>query len=62
MNAAKTVLANNPSVTVSFTLPVLPEGLTQDGKNMLTQAKNGGIDFLVNIMAMDYGVSEKLCG
>ncbi|MFH0174868.1 cellulose binding domain-containing protein [Streptomyces cacaoi] len=46
----------HPDLDVSFTLPVMPEGLTQDGVNLLAGAKsaNVGID-TVNIMAMDYG-------
>jgi hypothetical protein len=41
---------------VSYTLPVLPEGLTQDGTNLLKNAKENGVKVSgVNIMAMDYG-------
>ncbi|MDN3354414.1 cellulose binding domain-containing protein [Actinomadura sp. DC4] len=41
---------------VSFTLPVLPSGLTQDGVNLLSSAKAKGTDVAaVNVMAMDYG-------
>lgn len=41
---------------VSFTLPVMPEGLTQDGVNLLADAKANGVRVgTVNIMAMDYG-------
>ncbi|HWM35880.1 MAG TPA: chitinase [Streptomyces sp.] len=43
---------------VSFTLPVLPEGLTQDGTALLENAKENGVKVsAVNIMAMDYGPS-----
>lgn len=43
---------------VSFTLPVMPEGLTQDGVNLLSNAKSNGVKIsAVNIMAMDYGAS-----
>ncbi|OEV30957.1 chitinase [Streptomyces nanshensis] len=43
---------------VSFTLPVLPEGLTQDGTGLLENAKKNGVKIsAVNIMAMDYGPS-----
>jgi hypothetical protein len=46
----------NPGLKVSLTLPVLPEGLTVDGLNVVRSAKNAGVDLdLVNIMAMDYG-------
>lgn len=46
----------NPDLTLSFTLPVLPTGLTYDGINFLAQAKQDGVEIdVVNIMAMDYG-------
>ncbi|WP_371598046.1 cellulose binding domain-containing protein [Streptomyces sp. NBC_00564] len=46
----------HPSLDVSFTLPVMPEGLTQDGVNLLSNAKSNGVSIdTVNIMAMDYG-------
>ncbi|GIF09584.1 cellulose binding domain-containing protein [Actinoplanes siamensis] len=48
----------NPGLKISLTLPVLPEGLTADGLNVVKSAKNAGVDLdLVNIMAMDYGRS-----
>ncbi|MCF6524628.1 chitinase [Streptomyces sp. JJ36] len=41
---------------VSFTLPVMPEGLTPDGVALLENAVEHGVDVSeVNIMAMDYG-------
>ena len=44
------------SLKVSFTLPVLPQGLTQDGINLLKNAVTNGVAIsVVNIMAMDYG-------
>ncbi|MEU0002930.1 cellulose binding domain-containing protein [Streptomyces sp. NPDC006314] len=50
--------ARHPNLDVSFTLPVMPEGLTQDGVNLLTNAKSNGVKVdTVNIMAMDYGPS-----
>ncbi|MEV7621767.1 cellulose binding domain-containing protein [Actinoplanes sp. NPDC089786] len=46
----------NPGLKISLTLPVLPEGLTNDGLNVVRSAKDAGVDVdLVNIMAMDYG-------
>ncbi|MGV9942059.1 cellulose binding domain-containing protein [Streptomyces sp. NPDC003401] len=46
----------HPGLDVSFTLPVMPEGLTQDGVNLLADAKANGVRITtVNIMAMDYG-------
>ncbi|MFE0523655.1 cellulose binding domain-containing protein [Streptomyces sp. NPDC058954] len=50
--------AQHPGLDVSFTLPVMPEGLTQDGVNLLSNAKSNGVKTAtVNIMAMDYGAS-----
>jgi hypothetical protein len=50
----------NPGLKVSLTLPVLPEGLTADGINVVKSAKNAGVNLdLVNIMAMDYGRSAQ---
>ena len=46
----------NPDLEVSFTLPVLTTGLTQDGIDLLTSAMEAGVEIsTVNIMAMDYG-------
>ncbi len=48
----------HPGLDVSFTLPVMPEGLTQDGVNLLSNAKSNGVKIsAVNVMAMDYGAS-----
>ncbi|MEU2061778.1 cellulose binding domain-containing protein [Streptomyces sp. NPDC013455] len=48
--------SQHPGLDVSFTLPVMPEGLTQDGVNLLADAKAKGVKInTVNIMAMDYG-------
>ncbi len=50
--------ADHPDLDVSFTLPVMPEGLTQDGVNLLADAKANGVGIdTVNIMAMDYGAA-----
>ncbi|WP_221352670.1 glycoside hydrolase family 18 protein [Streptomyces beigongshangae] len=46
----------HPGLDVSFTLPVMPEGLTQDGVSLLADARANGVGIdAVNIMAMDYG-------
>lgn len=48
--------AANPELEISFTLPVLTVGLTQDGIDLLTAAMAAGVEIAaVNIMAMDYG-------
>jgi hypothetical protein len=45
----------HPGLRISLTLPVLPEGLTSDGLNVVKAARDAGVDLdLVNIMAMDY--------
>ncbi|MFG2927081.1 glycoside hydrolase family 18 protein [Streptomyces achromogenes] len=50
--------ARHPGLDVSFTLPVMPEGLTQAGVDLLADAKANGVRIgTVNIMAMDYGAS-----
>ena len=50
--------AANPDLKVSFTLPVLPTGLTADGLHVLQQAMADGVHVdMVNIMTMDYGTS-----
>ncbi|MDV5145951.1 cellulose binding domain-containing protein [Streptomyces sp. SBC-4] len=47
---------SHPGLNVSFTLPVMPEGLTQPGVALLADAKKNGVRVdAVNIMAMDYG-------
>jgi hypothetical protein len=44
-----------PGLKISLTLPVLPEGLTADGVNVVRAAINAGVNIdLVNVMAMDY--------
>ncbi|MEU6283261.1 cellulose binding domain-containing protein [Streptomyces sp. NPDC047028] len=45
----------HPGLRISLTLPVLPEGLTSDGLNVVKAARDAGVDLdLVNVMAMDY--------
>lgn len=47
---------SHPGLDVAFTLPVMPEGLTQPGVALLADAKKNGVRIdAVNIMAMDYG-------
>ncbi len=49
---------SDPSLQVSYTLPVLPSGLTAEGVNVLTSARNNNAAIAaVNVMAMDYGAS-----
>jgi hypothetical protein len=47
--------AARPSLKISLTLPVLPEGLTADGVAVVRSARDAGVNLdLVNVMAMDY--------
>ncbi|MFG2875391.1 cellulose binding domain-containing protein [Streptomyces sp. NPDC048337] len=47
---------SHPGLDVAFTLPVMPEGLTQPGVALLGDARKNGVRIdAVNIMAMDYG-------
>lgn len=55
MTAMKALKAANPGFTFSVTLPVLPDGLTADGVNIVKAAKDAGVKIdVVNIMTMDY--------
>jgi hypothetical protein len=48
----------DPGLQVSYTLPVLPSGLTSQGVALLQNAKADGANIAaVNVMAMDYGSS-----
>lgn len=48
--------AANPGLTISYTLPVLPSGLDDNGVDVLVSAKRDGFDpDVVNVMAMNYG-------
>jgi hypothetical protein len=53
--ALKLLQDARPNVKISLTLPVLPEGLTADGVNVVRSARDAGVNLdLVNVMAMDY--------
>jgi hypothetical protein len=48
--------AQDKGLQLSFTLPVLPSGLTADGVAVVTGAVQAGVQLAaVNVMAMDYG-------
>ncbi|QLI81023.1 hypothetical protein HZU75_05500 [Chitinibacter fontanus] len=56
--AIKQLQAKYPDLYVSFTLPVMPTGLTTEGVNAVKSAINAGVRVdMVNVMAMDYGAS-----
>jgi len=47
------------SLAVWLTLPVAPQGLTEDGTNAVAQMLASGVDLAgVNVMTMDYGQSK----
>ncbi|HEY2698404.1 MAG TPA: chitinase [Pseudonocardiaceae bacterium] len=49
---------NGRPLSISYTIPTAPTGLTSDGVNVLTNGKsNGFTPDLVNVMTMDYGSS-----
>lgn len=50
--------ARGKSLAVWVTLPVAPQGLTEDGTNAVSQLLEGGVDLAgVNAMTMNYGES-----
>ncbi|MFI6446120.1 cellulose binding domain-containing protein [Kitasatospora sp. NPDC050543] len=52
----KNAAAKGRTLDVSFTLPALPSGLTQEGVDLVADAKKNGVSIgPVNIMAMDFG-------
>ncbi|WP_030242944.1 cellulose binding domain-containing protein [Streptomyces sp. NRRL S-350] len=52
----KNAAARGKALDVSFTLPALPSGLTQEGVDLVAGAKADGVAIgAVNIMAMDFG-------
>lgn len=55
MNTLKILQKTHPETQLSFTLPVMPEGLTLNGEQIINAAKEADLTFHVNIMAMDYG-------
>lgn len=52
--------ADGNSLAVWLTLPVAPQGLTEDGTNAVAQMLSSKVDLAgVNLMTMDYGQSKK---
>ncbi|AHF77015.1 Chitinase [Sodalis praecaptivus] len=52
--ALKVIQQRNPDISLSFTLPTLPSGLTGTGLNIVQQAIAANLRFVINGMAMDY--------
>lgn len=59
IDALKLIQDKYPRLHWSFTLPVLPSGLTQEGKKIPTLATQAGLKYSVNIMTMNYGPNHK---
>ncbi|HLE49437.1 MAG TPA: chitinase [Patescibacteria group bacterium] len=56
----KTKRLEGKSLAVWLTLPVSPQGLTQDGTNAVSAMLSEGVDLAgVNVMTMDYGASRE---
>lgn len=55
INVLAQLQKQRPDMKISFTLPVMPEGLTGSGQDIIRQAQKKALDYSVNIMAMDYG-------
>lgn len=56
----KEMRENDRSLAVWVTLPVAPQGLTQDGTNAIAQLLESGVDLAgVNVMTMNYGSSRQ---
>jgi Glycosyl hydrolases family 18 len=58
--------AKNPGLIISYTLPVDPDGIPQNGLQLLTNAKSQGVKvYSANVMTMDYGArfskGKKMC-
>ena len=54
--AIKILKQNNPNLRISYTLPVLPSGLDNNGVYLLSSAvKNGATIDVINLMTMDFG-------
>lgn len=52
--------STDKKLAVWLTLPVTPQGLTQEGTDTVTQMLSSGVDIAgVNLMTMDYGTSRK---
>lgn len=57
--ALKILKQNNPNLRISYTLPVLPTGLDNNGYYVLTSAvKNGATIDVINLMTMNFGLSQ----
>lgn len=52
--------SNNKNLAIWLTLPVAPQGLTEEGTSAVAEMLSNGVDLAgVNIMIMDYGLSRQ---
>ncbi|MGH7951054.1 MAG: alginate lyase family protein [Limisphaerales bacterium] len=50
--------AKNPGLRISYTLPVDPNGISDESKQLLNDAKSKGVKiYSVNVMTMDFGTN-----
>ena len=55
--------AANPGLTISYSLPATPTGLTAAGVSLLSNAVKHGVNVaVVNVLAMDYGGNDSQMG
>ncbi|QOG06192.1 hypothetical protein IGS74_16845 [Aureimonas sp. OT7] len=59
IEALKAIKAANPDVTISYTIPITPDGMLPNAVALMQMVKDHGLDLdVVNIMAMDYGAGD----
>jgi hypothetical protein len=60
--AVKQLKQQRPNLHVTWTLPILPTGLTLDGSNFFAQMMDQDAPFdIINVMNMDYGECPTMC-
>lgn len=59
--ALNIIRKNNPNLHIAYCLPVMPDGLDNNGISVLKSAKtNGFVPDAIDIMAMDYGSGKDM--
>ncbi|SHI45966.1 Ig-like domain (group 3) [Aureimonas altamirensis DSM 21988] len=59
IEALKAIKAANPDVTISYTIPITPDGMLPNAVALMQMVKDHGLNLdVVNIMAMDYGAGD----
>jgi chitinase len=66
VSKALTVIHNiqskHPEIKISFTLPVLPNGLLFSGKKVVTEAQRKNLNYFINLLAMNYNAYAQCKG